>query len=302
MAISRAQMLKELEPGLNRIFGTNYAKFPEQHGMIYEESSSDRNFEEDLKLSGFGIAPVKNEGAAVTYDSLQEMWTARYVHDTIALAFSVTEEAMEDNLYQSISARGTKALARAMAETKALKSVLPLNTGFTSYQTGDGQYLFSTAHPRADGGTIANRPVTGADLNETSLEAAAIAIAKWVDDRGLLMNVRIKRVIIPPDLEFTAERVLNNPNRPATSDRDINALYQTKRIPGGYGIMNYLTDTNAWFLTTTVDDGARHFKRVGMKTGMSGDFDTGNVRYKARERYSFGFSDPLSMYGSPGSS
>ena len=302
MAISRAQMLKELLPGLNALFGLEYEKYEDEHEMIYETESSERSFEEEVKLSGFGAAPVKAEGAAISYDSAQESFTARYNHETIAMGFSITEEAMEDNLYDSLSARYTKALARGMAYTKQVKSANPLNNGFTSYNSGDGVTLFSDSHPLVNGGTNANRPSVGADLNETSLENAIIEIAAFTDERGLLIAARPQRLIVPPALMFTAERLLETTQRVATADNDINAIRNMGAIPGGYSVNHYLTDSNAFFLITDVPNGMKHFQRTAMETSMDGDFDTGNVRYKARERYSFGVSDPLGIYGSPGAS
>ena len=300
MAISRAQMLKELLPGLNALFGLEYEKYEDEHEMIYETESSERSFEEEVKLSGFGAAPVKAEGAAISYDSAQESFTARYNHETIAMGFSITEEAMEDNLYDSLSARYTKALARGMAYTKQVKAANPLNNGFTSYNSGDGVTLFSASHPLVNGGTNANRPSVGADLNETSLENAIIEIAAFTDERGLLIAARPQRLIVPPALMFTAERLLETTQRVATADNDINAIRNMGAIPGGYSVNHYLTDNNAFFLITDVPNGMKHFQRTAMETSMDGDFDTGNVRYKARERYSYGVSDPLGIYGVPG--
>jgi len=301
MAISRAQLLKELLPGLNALFGMEYKRYGEEHKEIYETESSERSFEEETKLSGFSAAPVKNEGSAIQYDNAQEAWTARYNHETIAMGFSVTEEAMEDNLYDSLSARYTKALARAMAYTKQVKAAAILNNGFNSAVTyGDGQALFSTAHPLVSGGTNSNRPATAADLNETSLEAAVIQIAGWTDERGLLIAAKPRKLVVPPALMFTATRLLETSLRVGTADNDINALKNNGSIPEGYTVNHFLTDTNAWFLTTDVPNGLKHFVRVPMATSMDADFDTGNARYKARERYSFGVSDPLGAYGSPG--
>jgi hypothetical protein len=303
MAISRAQLLKELLPGLNALFGMEYARYGEEHKEIYETESSERSFEEETKLSGFSAAPVKNEGAAIRYDNAQEAWTARYNHETIAMGFSITEEAMEDNLYDSLSARYTKALARAMAYTKQVKAAAVLNNGFSGAVTyGDGQPLFSTAHPLVSGGTNSNRPTTGADLNETSLENAVIQIAGWTDERGLLIAAKPKKLVVPPALMFTATRLLQTSLRTATADNDINALKSMSSIPEGFTVNHYLTDTNAWFLTTDVPNGLKHFVRVPLATSMDADFDTGNNRFKARERYSFGVSDSLGMFGSPGSS
>ena len=301
MAISRAQLLKELLPGLNALFGMEYKRYGEEHKEIYETESSERSFEEETKLSGFSAAPVKNEGQAISYDNAQEAWTARYNHETIAMGFSITEEAMEDNLYDSLSARYTKALARAMAYTKQVKAAAILNNGFNSAVTyGDGQALFSTAHPLVSGGTNSNRPATAADLNETSLEAAVIQIAGWTDERGLLIAAKPRKLVVPPALMFTATRLLETSLRVGTADNDINALKNNGSIPEGYTVNHFLTDTNAWFLTTDVPNGMKHFVRVPLATSMDADFDTGNSRYKARERYSFGVSDPLGIYGSPG--
>ena len=302
MAISRAQLLKELLPGLNALFGLEYKRYGEEHKEIYETESSERSFEEETKLSGFAAAPVKNEGQAISYDNAQEAWTARYNHETIALGFSITEEAVEDNLYDSLSSRYTKALARAMAYTKQVKAAYTLNQGFNGAVTyGDGQQLFSTSHPLISGGVNSNRPSTAADLNETSLEAAVIQIAAWTDERGLLIAAKPKKLIIPPALMFVATRLLETELRVGTNDNDVNALKNNGSIPGGYTVNHWLTDTNAWFLTTDVPNGLKHFVRAPLKNGMDGDFDTGNVRYKARERYSFGVSDPLGIFGSPGS-
>jgi hypothetical protein len=303
MAISRAQLLKELLPGLNALFGLEYARYGEEHKEIFETETSERSFEEETKLSGFSAAPVKNEGSAIAYDNGQEVFTARYTHETIALGFSLTEEAIEDNLYDSLSARYTKALARAMSYTKQTKAATVLNNGFnSSYPGGDGQALFSTTHPLVSGGVNSNRPSTPADLNETSLEAAVIQIAAWTDERSLLIAAKPKKLVIPPSLMFVATRLLETELRVGTADNDINAIKNNGSIPEGYTVNHFLTDTNAWFLTTDVPNGLKHFVRTPMSTGMDGDFDTGNVRYKARERYSFGWSDPLGMYGSPGSS
>jgi Mu-like prophage major head subunit gpT len=303
MAISRAQLLKELLPGLNALFGLQYATYGEEHKELYETEKSERSFEEETKLSGFSAAPVKNEGSAIAYDNAQEAFTARYNHETIALGFSITEEAVEDNLYDSLSARYTKGLARAMAYTKQVKAASVLNNGFSaSYPGGDGVALFSTAHPLVSGGTNSNRPSTNADLNETSLENAVIQIAAWTDERGLLIAAKPRKLIVPPALQFVATRLLETSLRVGTTDNDINALKNNGSIPEGYSINHYLTDTNAWFLCTDVPNGLKHFERMALSTSMDGDFDTGNVRYKARERYSFGWSDPLGVFGSPGSS
>jgi hypothetical protein len=303
MAISRAQLLKELLPGLNALFGLEYARYGEEHKEMYETETSERSFEEETKLSGFSAAPVKNEGSAIAYDNAQEAWTTRYNHETIALGFSITEEAVEDNLYDSLSARYTKGLARAMAYTKQVKAAAVVNNGFSAaYPGGDGVALFSTAHPLVSGGTNSNRPSTAADLNETSLEAAVIQIAAWTDERGLLIAAKPKKLIVPPALQFVATRLLETSLRVGTTDNDINALKNNGSIPEGYTINHFLTDSNSWYLTTDVPNGLKHFVRTPLQNGMDGDFDTGNVRYKSRERYSFGWSDPLGIYGSPGSS
>ena len=298
--ISRSQLLKELLPGLNALFGLEYAKYENEHAEIYETENSERSFEEETKLSGFGAAPVKAEGQAMEYDTAQESFTARYVHETVAMGFSVTEEAMEDNLYDSLSARYTKALARAMAYTKQVKAASLLNNGFTTFLSGDGVSLFNTAHPTVSGNTNRNRPVVDADLNETSLEQAVIDIAAYVDERGLLIAARPQKLIVPPDLMFVATRLLQTELRVGTADNDLNALKTNGSIPQGYRVNHYLTDPDAWFLITDIPNGMKHFVRSPMKTGMDGDFDTGNVRYRARERYSFGTSDPLGIYGSQG--
>lgn len=301
MAISRAQLLKELLPGLNALFGLEYKRYGEEHKEIFETESSERSFEEETKLSGFSAAPVKNEGSAIAYDNAQEAFTARYNHETIALGFSLTEEAVEDNLYASLSSRYTKALARAMAYTKQTKAASVLNNGFSSsYLGGDGVALFSASHPLVSGGVNSNIPSTAADLNETSLEAAVIQIAGWSDERGLLIAAKPKKLIIPPALMFVATRLLETEQRVGTADNDINALKSNGSIPGGYAVNHFLTDNDAWFLTTDVPNGLKHFVRAPMANSMDGDFDTGNVRYKSRERYSFGWSDPLGMYGSAG--
>ena len=312
MAISRANELKQLLPGLNALFGEEYNNYENEHEEIYTTENSERSFEEELKLSGFGAAPVKDEGSSISFDTAQESFVARYTHETIALGFSVTEEAMEDNLYVSLSARYTKALARAMAYTKQVKSAFPLNNGFSnSFQSGDGVNLFTASgdgvtggdgHPLVSGGKNSNRPVTGADLNETSLEDAVIQIGKWTDERGLKIAARPVKLIVPSDLQFVATRLLESEYRVGTADNDINAIRSNGVIPQGFSVNHYLTDTNAFFIITDVPDGMKHFVRSPMTTSMDGDFDTGNVRYKARERYSFGVSDPLGIFGSPGSS
>jgi hypothetical protein len=302
MAISRAQLLKELLPGLNALFGLEYAKYTDEHTQIFETETSDRSFEEETKLSGFGAAPVKNEGAAIAYDNAQEAFTARYTHETIAMGFSITEEAMEDNLYDSLSTRYTKALARAMAYTKQVKAAAVLNNAFagSGVTYGDGVTLCATNHPLVSGGTNSNTPSTPADLNETSLEAAVIQIAAWQDERGLLIAAKPRKLVVPPSLMFVATRLLETELRVGTADNDINAIKSNGSIPEGYTVNHYLTDTNAWFLMTDVPNGLKHFVRTPMQTSMDADFDTGNGRYKARERYSFGVSDALGIFGSPG--
>tara|TARA_Y100001937_G_scaffold46529_2_gene65317 strand:+ start:3620 stop:4534 length:915 start_codon:yes stop_codon:yes gene_type:complete len=304
MAISRAQLLKELLPGLNALFGLEYAKYENEHEQIYETETSDRSFEEEVKLSGFGQASVKDEGSAINYDTAQESFSTRYNHETIAMGFAITEEAMEDNLYDSLSARYTKALARSMAYTKQVKAANPLNQGFSggSFNSGDGVDLFSTAHPLVSGGTNSNTFATQADLNETSLENAVIQIAGWTDERGLLIAAKPRKLIVPPAGMFTASRILDSDMRPNTADNDINAIRANGSIPEGFVVNHFLTDTNAFFLMTDVPNGMKHFARSPLETSMDGDFDTGNVRYKARERYSFGVSDPLGIFGSSGSS
>jgi hypothetical protein len=308
MAISRAQLLKELLPGLNALFGMEYARYGEEHKEIYETEKSERSFEEETKLAGFSAAPVKNEGSAIAYDNAQEAFTARYNHETIALGFSITEEAVEDNLYDSLSARYTKALARAMAYTKQVKAASVINNGFNgSYLGGDGVTLFGNnsssarvGHPLVSGGVNYNSPTTGVDLNETSLENAVIQIAAWTDERGLLIAAKPRKMVVPPSLMFVAKRLLDTELRVSTADNDINALKQMGAIPEGYTVNHFLTDTNGWYLITDVPNGMKHFERMPLANSMDGDFDTGNVRYKARERYSFGWSDPLGMWGSAG--
>ena len=303
MAISRAQLLKELLPGLNALFGLEYKRYGEEHKEIYETETSERSFEEETKLSGFSAAPVKNEGTSIAYDNAQEAWTARYNHQTIALGFSLTEEAVEDNLYDTLSARYTKALARAMAYTKQVKAAAVLNNGFTNsaaYYGGDGVPLFSTSHPTVAGGTNSNTQSTATDLNETALENAVIQIAAWTDERGLLIAAQPRKLVVPPGNQFVATRLLETELRVSTADNDINAIKNNGSIPEGYTVNHFLTDSDAYFLTTDVPNGMKHFVRTPLSTSMDGDFDTGNVRYKARERYSFGWSDPLGMWGSPG--
>jgi hypothetical protein len=301
MAISRAQLLKELLPGLNALFGLEYAKYGEEHKEIYETESSERSFEEETKLSGFAAAPVKNEGSAIAYDNAQEAWTARYTHETIAMGFPSQRKLWKITCMTALSSRYTKALARGMAYTKQVKAAAILNNGFAGGPTyGDGQVLFSTQHPLVSGGVNSNTPSTPADLNETSLENAVIQIAAWTDERSLLIAAKPRKLIVPPALMFVATRLLETELRVGTADNDINALKNNGSIPEGYTVNHYLTDTNAWFLCTDVPNGLKHFVRTPMSTGMDGDFDTGNVRYKARERYSFGVSDPLGVFGSPG--
>jgi hypothetical protein len=300
MAISRSQLLKELLPGLNALFGLEYSKYGDEHAEIYETETSDRSFEEETKLSGFGTAPTKSEGAAIEYDTAQEAFTARYTHETVAMGFAITEEAIEDNLYDSLSARYTKALARAMAYTKQVKAASLLNGAFSGTTYGDGSTLCATDHALVNGGSNSNRPTVGADLNETSLEAAVIQIGQWTDERGLKIATQPKKLIIPSDLQFVATRLLETEGRVGTADNDINALSNNGSVPGGYTVNHYLTEPNAWFLTTDIPNGMKHFVRAKMATSMDADFDTGNSRYKARERYSFGVSDPLGIFGSPG--
>jgi hypothetical protein len=302
MAISRSQLLKELLPGLNALFGLEYARYGEEHKELYEIETSERSFEEETKLSGFSAAPVKSEGAQIAYDNAQEAFTARYSHETIALGFSITEEAIEDNLYDSLSARYTKALARAMAYTKQVKGASVLNNGFSSsYLGGDGVALFSAVHPTVNGGTNANTPSTQVDLNETSLEAAVIQIAAWTDERGLLIAAKPRKLIVPPALMFVATRLLETNLRVGTNNNDVSAIVNNGTIPEGYSVNHFLTDVNAWFLITDVPNGLKHFVRTPLQNSMDGDFDTGNVRYKSRERYSFGWSDPLGVWGTSGS-
>jgi hypothetical protein len=299
--MNRAQLLFELLPGLNALFGLSYKRYENEHAEVYEIESSERSFEEELKLTGFGAAPVKDEGSQISYDVGQEAWKARYNHETIAMGFSITEEAIEDNLYDSLSSRYTKALARGMAYTQQVKAMVPLNGGFGTYLTGDGVSLFNTAHLLTGGGTLSNRPTTGVDLNETSLEAAVIAIAAWTDERGLLLAARPRKLVIPPAYQFVATRILQSDLRVGTADNDVNAIKKMGAIPGGYTINHYLTDTNAWFLLTDIPNGLKMFNRVPLKTAMDTDFSTGNSRFKARARYSFGVSDYAAIYGSPGS-
>ena len=301
MAINRAQLVAELEPGLNALFGLEYSRYENEHAEIFDTENSDRAFEEEVMLSGFAQAPVKGEGAAVSYDTAQETFTARYSHETVALAFALTEEAIEDNLYDSLSSRYTRALARSMASTKQVKAANVLNNGFsTSFPGGDGKPLMTTDHPTLSAGDQSNEPSTAADLNETSLENALIDISAFKDERGIKINVQARKLIIPPALQFVAERILQSPGRVNTSDNDINAMKNMGMFPEGYVVNHYLTDSDAFFIKTDAPNGLKHFVRSPMSTGMEGDFETGNVRYKARERYSFGFSDWRGIYGSPG--
>jgi len=301
MAISRAQLAKELEPGLNALFGMEYARYDNEHSEIYETESSDRAFEEEVLIVGFGDAKVKTEGQGVSFDNASEGFTARYTHETVALAFALTEEAVEDNLYDRLGARYTKALARSMAHTKQVKSANVLNNAFSSsYTGGDGVSLINTAHPLAYGGTLANRATTMADLNETSLENALISISTFVDDRSMILALQGTKLIVPPQLQFVVDRLLETPGRVGTADNDINAIKNMGLLPQGSAVNHFLSDTDAWFLLTDCPDGLKHFERSPISTSMEGDFDTGNVRYKARERYSFGFSNPRCVFGSQG--
>ena len=301
MAISRAQLAKELEPGLNALFGMEYNRYEGQHAEIYDTEASDRAFEEEVMLSGFGAAPTKQEGSGVTFDDANEAYTSRYNHETVAMAFSITEEAVEDNLYDRLSGRYTKALARSMAHTKQVKAASVLNNAFDSTVTGgDGKELCATDHPLTNGATFANEPSTAADLNETSLEDALIKIAGFVDERGLIVALRGMKLIIPRQLQFVAERIMHSTLRVGTSDNDANALKNMGMLPEGYVVNDFQTDTDAFFIMTDTPRGFLHFERVALSTGMEADFDTGNMRYKARERYSFGFSDPRCVFGSPG--
>ena len=301
MAISRQQLAKELEPGLHALFGLEYNNYENQHVEIFDTETSDRAFEEEVMLSGFGEAQVKSEGSAVAFDDANEHFTARYTHETIALAFSITEEAVEDNLYDSIAKRYTKALARSMAQTKQIKAANILNNAFDTTTFGDGQFLIDTDHPTVAAGDQSNK-LAASDLNETSLEASLIAIGKFQDERGFKIAARGMKLIIPSDLQFVAERLTKTANRVGTSDNDINAVQSMGMMPQGFVVNNFLTDTNAFFIKTDVPNGLKHFQRAPLKTAMEGDFDTGNMRYKARERYSFGVSDWRGIFGSPGSS
>tara|TARA_R100001086_G_scaffold125651_1_gene64974 strand:- start:53 stop:964 length:912 start_codon:yes stop_codon:yes gene_type:complete len=301
MAISRSQLVKELEPGLNALFGLEYNRYENEHAEIFDSESSDRAFEEEVILSGFGSAPVKSEGEGVAFDTAQEGFTARYTHETIAMAFAITEEAIEDNLYDRLAGRYTRALARSMANTKQVKAANVLNNAFnSSFTGGDGVELCSAVHPLTNGGTFANELSTASDLSETSLEQSMIDIAAFVDERGLKVALQGVKLVIPKELQFTAERILKTPQRVGTSDNDINAMSSMGMIPQGYRVNHYLTDTDAFFIMTDAPNGLKQFVRAPIKTAMEGDFDTGNVRFKARERYSFGFSDPRGIFGSPG--
>jgi len=302
MAITRSQLVKELEPGLNALFGLEYKRYENEHEQIFSIETSDRAFEEEVMLTGFGSAPVKTEGAGMAYDTAQESFTARYTHETIAMAFALTEEAIEDNLYDRLSVRYTKALARSMSNTKQVKAASVLNNGFTggAFAGGDGVALMATDHPTAMGPDFSNRPAVAADLNETSLEQGIIDIAAFTDERGLKVALTARKLVVPKELQFTAERLMKTSLRVATADNDINAIVSMGLIPEGYVVNHYLTDTDAFFLLTDAPNGLKMFNRSPVKTAFEGDFETGNVRYKARERYSFGFSDPRGIYGSPG--
>ena len=300
MAISRSQLVKELEPGLNALFGLEYNRYDNEHAEIFNTETSDRAFEEEVMLSGFGGASTKAEGAMVTFDQATEAFTARYSHETVALAFAITEEAIEDNLYDRLAGRYTRALARSMAHTKQIKAATVLNDGFTVNNGGDGVSLLSDAHPLSNGGTFRNELSVAADLNETSLEQSLIDIAAFVDERGLKIALQGRKMIIPKELQFTAERILRSPQRVGTADNDINAVMNMGMVPEGYRVNHFLNDTDAFFIMTDAPNGMKHFVRSPIKTAIEGDFDTGNVRFKARERYSFGFSDPRGIFGSPG--
>ena len=301
MAISRSQLVKELEPGLNALFGLEYSRYENEHAEIFITETSDRAFEEEVMLTGFSGAEVKQEGAPVVFDQASEAYTSRYTHETIALAFAITEEAIEDNLYDRLASRYTRALARSMANTKQVKAAAVLNNAFNSAFTGgDGKELIATDHPLANGGTFSNELATAADLNETSLEQSLIDIAAFVDERGLRIAIQGRKLIIPKELQFTAERLMKTPLRVGTADNDINAIKNMGMIPEGYRVNHFLTDTDAYFIMTDAPNGLKHFVRSPIKTAIEGDFDTGNVRFKARERYVFGFSDPRGIFGSPG--
>jgi|TARA_Y100000114_G_C11752074_1_gene324876 phage major head subunit gpT-like protein len=301
MAISRAQLAKELEPGLNALFGMEYQRYENEHAEIYDTVSSDRAFEEDVLLVGFGNAPTKTEGQGVSFDTASESYSARYTHETVALAFALTEEAIEDNLYDRLGARYTKALARSMAHTKQVKAAAILNNAFnSSFTGGDGKELCATDHPLSSGGTLSNELSTAADLNETSLENSLIDIANFKDDRDMILALRGMKLIVPTNLQFVADRLMGTPGRVGTSDNDINAVRNMGMVPDGYVVNHFLTDTDAFFIKTDCPDGFKHFERTPLSTAMEGDFDTGNMRFKARERYSFGFSNPRCVFGSPG--
>lgn len=302
MAISRAQLAKELEPGLNALFGLEYNRYEGQHAEIFDTEASDRAFEEEVMLSGFGAAPVKNEGSGVSFDDAQEAYTARYNHETVAMAFSITEEAVEDNLYDRLASRYTRALARSMAHTKQVKAASVLNNAFTAgaFAGGDTKALCATDHPLTNGGSFANEPTTNADLNETSLEDALISIAGFVDERGLVIALRGMKLIVPRQLQFVAERLLVSNLRVGTADNDVNSIKSMGMLPEGYVVNDYLTDSDAFFIKTDAPNGFKHFERMSLATSMDPDFDTGNMRFKARERYSFGFSDPRAVFGSTG--
>jgi hypothetical protein len=304
-AISRAQLLRELLPGLDALFGMEYNRYENEYMDIYTEHSSERSFEQDQKITGFQSAPVKEEGAPILFDTAQEGYTATYVMETISMGFALTEEAFEDNLYGSLSARYSTELGRAMRNTKEIKAVVPFNTGFTAlasggYGVGDGVPLFSTAHPQIAGPVISNRPSVAVDLNETSLEAATIQIAKWTDDRGKLINARVRKMLVAVDNQYVATRVLDTQLQPGTANNDVNAIRVTAAVPEGFAVNHYLTDPDAWFLETDVPNGAKYFNRVPVSQKTDGDFDTGNIRVAERERYAFGVSDYLAFWGSPG--
>ena len=301
MAISRAQLAKELEPGLNALFGLEYSKYGDEAAEIFESESSDRAFEEEVMLSGFGAAPTKSEGAGVEYDSATEVYTARYTHETVAMAFALTEEAVEDNLYDRLSNRYTRALARSMAHSKQVKGASILNNGFNNNFTGgDGKELLATDHPLSVGGTFSNEPTTATDLNETALENGLITISQFTDERGLIVALRGRKLVIPAELQFVAERLMKSEGRVGTADNDINALRSSGAIPEGYTVNHFLTDPDAFFILTDAPNGLKHFTRAPLRTAMEGEFNTGNMRFKARERYSFGWSDPRAIYGSEG--
>ncbi len=301
MAISRAQLAKELEPGLNALFGLEYSKYGDEAAEIFESESSDRAFEEEVMLSGFGAAPTKSEGAGVEYDSATEVYTARYTHETVAMAFALTEEAVEDNLYDRLSNRYTRALARSMAHSKQVKGASILNNGFNNNFTGgDGKELLATDHPLSVGGTFSNEPTTATDLNETALENGLITISQFTDERGLIVALRGRKLVIPAERQFVAERLMKSEGRVGTADNDINALRSSGAIPEGYTVNHFLTDPDAFFILTDAPNGLKHFTRAPLRTAMEGEFNTGNMRFKARERYSFGWSDPRGIYGSPG--